>query len=38
MVPFEDFPLPSVPVYLFYKETTQVPDGLLDLLQTRNYL
>lgn len=38
IVPFEDFPLPSVPVYLFYKETTQVPDGLLDLLQTRNYL
>lgn len=38
IVPFEDFPLPSVPVYLFYKESTQVPDGLLDLLQTRNYL
>ena len=38
IVPFEDFPLPSVPVYLFYKESTQVPDGLVDLLQTRNYL
>ena len=40
IVPFEDFPLPRVPVYLFYKESesTQVPDGLLDLLQTRNYL
>jgi len=38
IVPFEEFPLPSVPVYFFYKESTQVPDGLLDLLQTRNYL
>ncbi|MBL3728361.1 LysR family transcriptional regulator [Lysinibacillus sp. HST-98] len=38
IVPFEDLPLPSVPVYFFYKESTQVPDGLLDLLQTRNYL
>ncbi len=38
IVPFEAFPLPSVPVYLFYKESTQVTQGLVDVLQTRNYL
>ena len=38
IVPFEAFPFPSVPVYLFYKESTQVTQGLVDVLQTRNYL
>ncbi|WP_336635107.1 hypothetical protein [Lysinibacillus fusiformis] len=37
-VPFEGFSLPNVPVYLFYKESTNVPNDLLELLLTRNYL
>lgn len=38
IVPFEGISLPNVPVYLFYKESTNVPNDLLELLLTRNYL
>ncbi|KPN89653.1 LysR family transcriptional regulator [Lysinibacillus sp. ZYM-1] len=38
IVPFEGFTLPNVPVYLYYKDSTKVPNGLLALLLTRNYL
>ncbi len=38
IVPFEEFALPSIPVYLFYKDSVQVPKELLALFQTRDYL
>ena len=38
IVPFTAFALPSVPVYLFYKDSVQVPQQLLQLFQTRDYL
>ncbi|MFJ7666209.1 LysR family transcriptional regulator [Lysinibacillus sp. NPDC097195] len=38
IVPFTEFALPSVPVYLFYKDAVQVPKALLQLFQTRDYL
>ncbi len=38
IVPFTEFPLPSVPVYLYYKDSVQVPQELLQLFQTRDYL
>lgn len=38
IVPFDEIDLPSVPVYLFYKDSVQVPEELLSLFQTRDYL
>lgn len=38
IVPFDEIALPSVPVYLFYKESIRVPEELLCLFQTRDYL
>ncbi|MFJ7646647.1 LysR family transcriptional regulator [Lysinibacillus sp. NPDC097279] len=38
IVPFTEFALPSVPVYLFYKDSVQVPQDLLQLFLTRDYL
>jgi LysR family transcriptional repressor of citA len=38
IVPFTEFALPSVPVYLFYKDSVQVPQELLQLFMTRDYL
>lgn len=38
IVPFDEIALPSVPVYLFYKDSVQVPEELLCLFQTRDYL
>ncbi|MGE7840848.1 LysR family transcriptional regulator [Lysinibacillus sp. NPDC093712] len=38
IVPFTEFALPSVPVYLFYKDSVQVPQKLLQLFMTRDYL
>ncbi|MEK5332474.1 LysR family transcriptional regulator [Lysinibacillus sp. FSL W8-0992] len=38
IVPFTEFVLPSVPVYLFYKDSVQVPQKLLQLFMTRDYL
>ncbi|MFJ7733967.1 LysR family transcriptional regulator [Lysinibacillus sp. NPDC097231] len=38
IVPFDEIALPNVPVYLFYKDTVQVPEQLLSLFQTRDYL
>ncbi|MGE7946776.1 LysR family transcriptional regulator [Lysinibacillus sp. NPDC093688] len=38
IVPFDEIALPSVPVYLFYKDSVRVPEELLCLFQTRDYL
>ncbi|GAB0171092.1 LysR family transcriptional regulator [Lysinibacillus sp. CTST325] len=38
IVPFDELALPSVPVYLFYKDSVKIPEELLCLLQTRDYL
>ncbi|WP_427107994.1 LysR substrate-binding domain-containing protein [Lysinibacillus xylanilyticus] len=38
IVPFDEIALPSVPVYLFYKDSVKVPEELLCLFQTRDYL
>lgn len=38
IVPFEEIALPSVPVYLFYKDSVEIPEELLCLFQTRDYL
>ncbi|MFJ7917195.1 MULTISPECIES: substrate-binding domain-containing protein [unclassified Lysinibacillus] len=38
IIPFEEITFPSVPVYLFYKDSVEIPEGLLCLFQTREYL